>query len=59
MIIQWNSEIRKIVVTTKVFALCLLLLLFLLLLLLLLLLFYRENWSNFFPCLALSVFDDL
>ena len=53
MIIQWNSELRKIVVTTKVFALCLLLLL------LLLLLFYRENWSNFFPCLALSVFDDL
>lgn len=48
MIIQWNSELRKIVVTTKVFALCLLLLLF-----------YRENWSNFFPCLALSVFDDL
>ena len=53
MIIQWNPELRKIVVTTKVFALCLLLLL------LLLLLFYRENWSNFFPCLALSVFDDL
>ena len=38
MITQWNPELRKIVVTTKVFALCLLLLL-----LLLLLLFYREN----------------
>ena len=43
MIIQWNPELRKIVVTTKVFALCLLLLL-----LLLLLLFYRENLESLF-----------